>query len=242
MHARHPMNLTGRDFVVGDIHGCFYELQDVLNQVRFDEAKDRLYSVGDLVDRGDYSKIVLEIATSSWFYPVLGNHEKIIIDWLSSDGNNPPKEYMKKCGSSWLIESPDLYKKSILSQLKKTPLAITLKTRVGDVGIVHACCPTTDWTCFIAALEDQTLTQERKNNAVWSRERLSLNDNTIINGVEKIIVGHTPVKKPIILGNTIHIDTHAVGKDGYLTLYDINKNEFYYSRKFKRIDQIRRII
>jgi len=50
------MNITGRDFAVGDIHGCDRELQTALNAVKFIEQTDRLFSVCDLVDRGEESE------------------------------------------------------------------------------------------------------------------------------------------------------------------------------------------
>jgi hypothetical protein len=50
-----PANTAGRDFVCGDIHGCFDELDAALAKLQFDPAVDRLISVGDLVDRGPRS-------------------------------------------------------------------------------------------------------------------------------------------------------------------------------------------
>lgn len=45
-------NLKGKDYVVGDIHGCYSLLYTKLTQLGFDFSKDRLISVGDLCDRG----------------------------------------------------------------------------------------------------------------------------------------------------------------------------------------------
>ena len=39
-------NLSGRDFVCGDIHGCFDLVESFLNKIGFDKTKDRLFSVG----------------------------------------------------------------------------------------------------------------------------------------------------------------------------------------------------
>jgi hypothetical protein len=48
---RLPANTRGRDFVVGDIHGTFYVLEQALAAVGFDPARDRVICVGDLIDR-----------------------------------------------------------------------------------------------------------------------------------------------------------------------------------------------
>ncbi len=46
-------NLSGKDYVVGDIHGQFHKLENLLYEKGFDVNKDRLFSAGDLVDRGE---------------------------------------------------------------------------------------------------------------------------------------------------------------------------------------------
>ena len=45
-------NPYGRDFVVGDVHGCVSALHRQLSALKFDYQHDRLFCTGDLVDRG----------------------------------------------------------------------------------------------------------------------------------------------------------------------------------------------
>jgi len=56
-----PSNTLGRDFVIGDLHGCFDLLERLMKAVDFNFDKDRLFSVGDLVDRGPYSLSCLQL-------------------------------------------------------------------------------------------------------------------------------------------------------------------------------------
>ncbi len=77
--ARHEANTKGRDFVVGDLHGCVGYLDTLMRHVGFDESTDRLFSVGDLVDRGPDSPGALELLKAPWFYPVLGNHDAMLL-------------------------------------------------------------------------------------------------------------------------------------------------------------------
>ena len=79
-----PANARGRDFVVGDLHGCFGLLDRLLEHVRFDPASDRLFSVGDLVDRGPDSLRCVEFLASPWFYAVKGNHETLLLEFFES--------------------------------------------------------------------------------------------------------------------------------------------------------------
>ncbi|MGC9216946.1 metallophosphoesterase [Acidithiobacillus sp.] len=79
----HPANLQGRDFIVGDLHGHPDVLRRLMDHVGFDYDMDRLFSVGDLVDRGPNSAGALDLLEAPWFYPVLGNHDAMLLATLN---------------------------------------------------------------------------------------------------------------------------------------------------------------
>lgn len=74
-----PENTKGRDFVVGDMHGCYNELSKLMEYVQFNPQEDRMFSTGDLIDRGPNSLECLSLLKKKWFYPTLGNHEDIFL-------------------------------------------------------------------------------------------------------------------------------------------------------------------
>lgn len=50
-------------WVAGDLHGCYTNLMNKLDTIGFDNKKDLLISVGDLVDRGAENVECLELIT-----------------------------------------------------------------------------------------------------------------------------------------------------------------------------------
>lgn len=64
-----------RTIVVGDIHGCYREFQELLELVKYKVSSDNLILVGDLVNKGENSRRVLELAVENKAQVILGNHE-----------------------------------------------------------------------------------------------------------------------------------------------------------------------
>lgn len=64
-------------YIVGDIQGCLDPLNKLLEQVRFDPACDRLFCVGDLINRGPQSLATLRFLKTlgTSVETVLGNHD-----------------------------------------------------------------------------------------------------------------------------------------------------------------------
>ncbi len=72
-----------RTIVIGDVHGCLEELEELLEQVNYISTKDRLIFVGDLINRGPYSFEVLKKIRSLQAEAVMGNHELGFLQYLS---------------------------------------------------------------------------------------------------------------------------------------------------------------
>jgi len=72
-------NTKGRDIIAGDIHGCVDLLMQELERANFDPSVDRLYCLGDLVDRGPKSLQTLCLLKHPWFKSLRSNHENMLL-------------------------------------------------------------------------------------------------------------------------------------------------------------------
>jgi len=209
------MNGAGRDFVVGDIHGHFTRLEDTLAEIRFDTRVDRLFSVGDLVDRGTQSPQALEWLARPWFHAVRGNHE----DYAIRHGlaGRVDIENYRNNGGGWFLDLPHEQQRLIARTFSQLPFVIEVETAYGVVGILHADCPVNDWLDLASALESR----RSRNHLIWSRTRIETLNAEPVKHIHAVVVGHTPVNRLVRLGNVLHIDTAGWTEQGHFTLLDL---------------------
>lgn len=77
-----------RDVVIGDIHGCLEEFDELLRVVEYKPATDRLVLLGDLIDRGPDSIGVVRRARELKAESCLGNHESKQIQFRTNQEKN----------------------------------------------------------------------------------------------------------------------------------------------------------
>ncbi|NIF30145.1 serine/threonine protein phosphatase [Pantoea sp. Tr-811] len=210
-------NSKGRDLAVGDIHGHFHRLQACLDDVGFDRHVDRLFSVGDLVDRGPHSEEALQWLAQPWFHAVQGNHESLAITHLR--GGRLDLEMYRAAGGGWFLDLPADEQAVYVEQFLQLPIAMEVQTEAGLIGLLHANSPFDDW----AALRDSLLFDDDpqvREVCQWSRTRLKEGNTQPVAGVRAVLVGHTPVLQAKALGNVWHLDTGGWA-NGHFSLMDM---------------------
>ncbi len=117
-------------YAIGDIQGCFDSLQQLLAKCAFDPARDRLWLVGDLVNRGPRSLETLRFVRSlgKAALTVLGNHDLYLL--MVAEGG--AKARGKDDTLQPILDAPDCAE--LLDWLRQQPLCHV----EDDYCLVHA--------------------------------------------------------------------------------------------------------
>jgi serine/threonine protein phosphatase 1 len=231
------INEKGRDFVIGDLHGQLHLLEYFLANNNYDSTADRIFSVGDLIDRGEDSLGCFELLDWPGFHAVRGNHEQLMFDYLTG---GPTGAWWMHNGGKWFLDRPfsDLELKSMIQSLSALPWLITVNMQNGKkFHIVHAevhkikTLPATD---EVFANEEKlhllaSSTMGDGEAFLWGRDlwgplyNATLDERTILktkrrvelqghpfnDNLSHIFSGHTTVRKiTTIIGQT-NLDTGA---------------------------------
>jgi hypothetical protein len=79
-----------RTLLIGDVHGCLDELEDLLRVAEVDASTDRVILVGDLVAKGPDSVGVVALARERGFLAVMGNHDAKVLKLGRNGGDLSP--------------------------------------------------------------------------------------------------------------------------------------------------------
>ncbi|WP_179400634.1 metallophosphoesterase [Burkholderia guangdongensis] len=211
--CRHPANALGRDFVVGDLHGCVEPLRALLHDVRFDPARDRLFSVGDLVDRGPASEAALDLLDRPWCFVVRGNHEDVL---CAVAHGQLPADAWRRIGGDWGADLPLARLREIAVRVDALPLVRVIGEGSTRFNVLHA-----EFFGADAELDAGDYSAPVRDRLIWGRDLVQgLADPARQAGLSPTCCGHTPVRMPARIGAQWFIDTGAFASGGRLTLVE----------------------
>ena len=202
-------NRRGRDFVAGDVHGCFRTLDHALAKIRFEPGRDRLFAVGDLVNRGPNSREAREWIESRRISTVMGNHEAMLLGSLEKG--------QPTLGESWQYEIL-ASREEWIRTLMWLPIGIEVETEWGRVAIVHAGVTDEPWEQIRKGIDHGD--QEPIETAVTGGSAKT--DCTPVPGLHALVTGHRPRRSPGLDHGRWRIDTGAgIRQLARLTLVEI---------------------
>lgn len=225
-------NLEGRDFICSDIHGHFYLLESLLEANQFDQSKDRLFSLGDLIDRGDESNLVLDWLAKPWFNAIQGNHERMLIDVVESQNDHTRRQWFM-WGGDWAEDLTDEELEEFYQEVSKLPAAIELE--IGEdkhVALVHAELPNQcDWQDIKQRLLNAPESIERDpiiSDMFWSKtqpyyDEASLEKIKPVKNIYHVFHGHSIVNNYRTITNRTFMDlgSYKTGEIGFLEATEV---------------------
>lgn len=173
-----------RRFVIPDIHGCYATFCALLEQIGLTRDDD-LYLLGDYIDRGpDSMGVISHImrlqADGFAVKPILGNHEKMLLDAIEPTTVMKKRQWILNGGLATLlsygVKRPDDLPVGHIAFIKSLPMYIKTETHI----FVHAALDLTLKTPFGRKGYDTML---------WDRE--CNGDLSKLKG-KTVVAGHTP--------------------------------------------------
>ena len=206
-----PANTHGLDYFTSDIHGCYDVFVEELARNRFDPETDRVFCCGDLIDQGPDSARALSLLDKPWFHMIKGDHEQLACFAMNRQRKDDIRVWSQD-GGAWFYQLPketqDILVSRYQDKLCMLPNVIEVPQIIGkqvfNFGIIHAELPVgAPWWSLEHDLADADVLE---NYLLFSRKRIKSEDPTLIEGIDVVVSGHTPVRKPTVFGNQIYID------------------------------------
>lgn len=221
--------------IIGDVHGCFEELCDLLTHLGYEVDRvghsavppvgRRALFVGDLVDRGPDTPGVLKIAmsmvASNHALCVPGNHDVKLVKKLK--GRDVKVSHGLAESIEQLEREPAEFRRKVTDFLDALVSHYVLDD--GKLVVAHAGMKQEYQGRGSAIVRDFALYGETSGETdefglpiryAWAQD---------YRGSALVVYGHTPVPEPEMLNNTVNIDTGCVF-GGKLTAYRYPEHEF----------------
>lgn len=219
-------------FVVGDIHGRYEALKEILQKSSFDYDKDTLICLGDVCDGYGEPKVkecydeLLKIKNLIY---IIGNHDKWAKDWILDNYSGRPPFVWTTQGGQQTIRSytnKDTGEKEIPESHYRLFMYEMLPYYLSEDNIlfVHG-----------GINPDIPLEENTSLFMMWDRQLISHAKKRVIGDYKHIFIGHTPTialgyeDKPQTFNNLTMMDTGA--DVGRVTIMDVDSREYWQSKK-----------
>ena len=204
-----------RLLAIGDIHGCYDKLVELLNKVNYQPGKDQLVLLGDYIDRGPKSRetidLVIELVNNGAI-ALKGNHEDMLINalddvnscelWLYNGGKKTLRSYHISGGYGNIPwhEQPRRIPQKHLDFIRNLPIS----HETDEYIFVHAGLP----------LYATKVEEAEHHDLMWVRDEWLTREYK----GKVVVFGHTPTftiqghkkPEPWFGKNKIDIDTGAI--------------------------------
>ena len=211
--------------IIGDVHGCFYELLNLLSKLGYSVTETgtenipyqifhpdgrKIIFLGDLVDRGPGIVKVLKLAIASvksgHALAIPGNHDEKLMRYLM--GRKVQLNHGLETSAEQLKCEPSGFRKQVKEFLQSLPTYIILDE--GKLLVAHAGLREEFQGQASREIREICLFGEstgEHDESGYSKKAKWVND---YRGKAFVVYGHVPVLEPFHVNNTIGIDTGCI--------------------------------
>jgi serine/threonine protein phosphatase 1 len=239
MPPRPPASLPPdqRVYAIGDVHGRFDLLQDLIGRIEKDNAARSptdvyVVMLGDLIDRGPQSREIIDYflkgppAFAQWHY-IMGNHEEMLLKLIDKPDSSLMPQFLRFGGRETfesygapqrVLDTPDLYTPDTLPAYVPEPHRSFIRRMedgilVGDYFFTHA-----------GIRPGVALDAQEAQDLRWIRKGFL--DSEADHGMV-VVHGHTVLEEVEVRPNRIGIDTGAYAS-GRLTALGLEGEERWF--------------
>jgi serine/threonine protein phosphatase len=207
--------LSEQIYIIGDVHGCFNTLLELIKQFP-DKEKSQICFVGDVIDRGLFSCDVVELIIQNNYKMVMGNHERRLLsnkyEFLNNQAPFDTSWFFNNGGvatyGSYLGQSMG-FKQRHIDFLDQRPVYLEFKDYKNQNG-EHLVVSHSAVGKFWDLRDDDSSRDEFRKHILSGR-----GDTMQVEGIFNVY-GHTPVREAKLYTNSVNIDTGCVyNQEGY---------------------------
>ena len=200
-----------RTIVIGDLHGCFDELTDLIELIGL-RRDDRVVAVGDLIVKGPKNRDVLDLfIQDKRFSSVIGNHDRKLRQHWRGEPTRLTKEE-----KATLVQL-DVQREHYFDFLRSLPFTIDLGSHlVVHAGVRPGVPLRRQMTSDLTEIRTMGANPSSRRGVPWYN---------VYRGKRIVLFGHWPAKAPRIARRAIGLDTGCV-YGGRLTAFIIESNQF----------------
>ncbi|ACK67435.1 bis(5'nucleosyl)-tetraphosphatase, ApaH [Rippkaea orientalis PCC 8801] len=217
--------MSHRRIIIGDVHGHYNTLLTLLDAIA-PNSEDKIYFLGDLIDRGPESAQVVDFVIKNGYPCLLGNHEQMLLQsvGLGELNSHQLQSWLYSGGYSTLMSYDHQIPTEHIQWMKTLPSYLDL----GDVWLVHA-----------GVNPNLSLAEQTPQQMCWIRDEFHRTPQPYFPD-KLIITGHTitftfPGIAPgkLVSGaGWIDIDTGAYHpRSGWLTALDVTHQTVYQTHR-----------
>jgi serine/threonine protein phosphatase 1 len=208
-------------FAIGDIHGCVQKLRELIGLIAANREKDTLVFIGDYIDRGNSNREAVDyvLQLKKEFKNnicLLGNHEQMFLNYLEGMDE---ETYLYNGGQSTLSDyginlsdTTDERKEKVPEEHLLFYQSLLSYYQTKDYIFVHA-----------GLIPKISIDKQTIDDLLWVRHKFIDSDYDF---GRRVVFGHTPLSRPLIMENKIGIDTGAV-YGGKLTCLELPALNIY---------------